>query len=102
MKTLNMFYLIIYCTQKLHNDFIFLCNIVLPPVDYSWNHQYHCWNLQDNRAVVRMFIALSIVWEYITMHGPVNVEFTERLIVYEKKYLGPRWREWHAYGDECI
>jgi len=32
--------------------------IVLPPVGHSSNHQYHCWNLQDNRNVVRIFIAL--------------------------------------------
>ena len=27
MKTLNIFYLIIYWTQKVHNDFIFLCSL---------------------------------------------------------------------------
>ena len=58
MVTLNIFYLVICWTQKVHNDFIFLCSIVLPPVGRSSNHQYHCWNLQDNRAVVRIFIAL--------------------------------------------
>ena len=58
MKTLNMFDLVIYCTQKVHNDFIFRCSIVLPPVGHSLNHEYHCWNLHDNRAVVRIFIAL--------------------------------------------
>ena len=26
MKTLNIFYLVIYWTQKVHNDFIFLCS----------------------------------------------------------------------------
>jgi len=30
----------------------------LPPVGHSSNHEYHCWNLQDSRAVVRIFIAL--------------------------------------------
>ena len=58
MKTLNMFYLIIYWTQKAHNDFIFLCSIVLLAISHSSNHEYHCWNLQDNRAVVWIFIAL--------------------------------------------
>jgi len=58
MKTLSMFYLVIYCTQKVHNDFIFLCSIVLPPFGHSSNHEYHCWKLQDYRAVVRNFIAL--------------------------------------------
>jgi len=27
MKTLNIFYLVIYWTQKVHNDFIFLCSL---------------------------------------------------------------------------
>jgi len=58
MKALDMFYLIIYWTQKVYNDFTFLCSILLPPVGHSSNHDYHCWNLQDNRAVVRIFIAL--------------------------------------------
>jgi len=38
MKTLNMFYFVIYWTQKVHNDFIFLCGIVLPPVGHSSDH----------------------------------------------------------------
>jgi len=58
VKTLNMFYLVIYWTQKVPNYFIFLCSIVLPPAGHSSNHEYHCWNLQDNRAVFRIFIAL--------------------------------------------
>jgi hypothetical protein len=58
MKTLNRVYLLIYWTQKVHNDFIFLCSIALPPVDHSSNHQYHCWNLQNDRAVFRIFTAL--------------------------------------------
>ena len=56
--TLSMFYLLIYWTQKVHNDFIFLYSILLPPVGHSSNHEYRCWNLQDHRAVVRNFIAL--------------------------------------------
>jgi len=60
MKTLNMFYLVIYWTQKVHNDFVFLCCIVLPSVGHSSNHEYHCWKLQGNRAVVWRFIALLI------------------------------------------
>ena len=31
---------------------------MLPPVGHSSNHECHCRNLQDNRAVVRIFIAL--------------------------------------------
>ena len=58
LKTLNMFYLSIYWTRKVHNNFIFLCSIVLSPVSHSSNHQYHCWNLQDSRAVVWIFITL--------------------------------------------
>ena len=58
MKTLNMFYLVIYWTQKAHNDLIFLCSIVLTTVGHSSNYEYHCWNLQDNRVVVRIFISL--------------------------------------------
>ena len=27
---------------NLHNDFIFLCSILLPPVGHSSNHEYHC------------------------------------------------------------
>ena len=56
MKTLNMFYLVIYWTQKLHNYFIFLCSILLPPVRHSSDHEYHCCNLQDSRTVVRIFM----------------------------------------------
>ena len=55
VKTFNMFYLIIYWTQKVHNDFIFLYGIILPPVSHSSNHEYHYWNLRDNRAVVQIF-----------------------------------------------
>ena len=58
MKALNMFYLVIYWTQKINNYFIFLCSIVLPSAGHSSNHEYHCWNLQDNRAVFRGFTAL--------------------------------------------
>ena len=42
MKTLNMFYLLIYGKQKVYNDFIFLCSMVLPPVGHTSNHKYHC------------------------------------------------------------
>jgi len=37
---------------------LFLCSIVLPPVGHCSNRKYHCWNLQDNRPVVRIFMAL--------------------------------------------
>jgi len=58
MKTLNKFHLVIYWTQNVHNDFIFLCSIVLLHVGHSSNHEHYCWNLHDNRAAVRTFIAL--------------------------------------------
>ena len=32
-----MSYLVIYWTQNAHNDFIFRCTIVLPPVGHSEN-----------------------------------------------------------------
>ena len=41
-----------YCAVVLHS-----C-IVLPPVSHTSNHQYHCCQLADNRAVIRIFIAL--------------------------------------------
>ena len=36
----------------------FLCSIVLPPVGHSSKQEYHFLNLQDNRAVFQIFIAL--------------------------------------------
>ena len=41
-----------YCAVVLHS-----C-IVLPPVGHSSNHQCHCCELTDNRAVLRIFSAL--------------------------------------------
>ena len=41
-----------YCAVVLHS-----C-IVLPPVSHSSNHQYHCCQLTDNRAVFGICIAL--------------------------------------------
>ena len=58
MKTLNMFYFVIYWTQKLHNDFIFIFSIVLPPVGHTSNYEYHFCQLTDSRAVFQIFIAL--------------------------------------------
>ena len=42
MKILNMFLSRNLLNTKVHNDFIFLCSIVLPPVGHSSNHEYHC------------------------------------------------------------
>jgi len=58
MKTLNTFYPVIYWTQKVHSDLIYLCSTVLPPVSHSTNHEYRRWNFRDDRTVVRNFIAL--------------------------------------------
>jgi len=58
MKTLNCMLqagppsLHYYCTIVLHS-----C-IALPPVGHSSNHEYHCCQLTDNRAVFRIVIAL--------------------------------------------
>ena len=41
-----------YCAVVLHS-----C-ILLPPVGHSSNHQYHCCQLTDNRAVFRIVITL--------------------------------------------
>ena len=54
MKTLNMSYPVIYWTQKINSDFIILRNIV----GQSSNYEYYWWNLQDNQALVWIFIAL--------------------------------------------
>ena len=77
MKTLNMFYLVIYWTQKVHNDFIFLYSIVLPPVGHSSNHEYHCCNFARKSSCVsnffrsfKVFIWLSLVYVW---HGIVFI-----------------------------
>jgi len=67
VKTLNMFYLSIYWTQEVHNDFMFLCSIVLPRVGHFSNHEYHCWNLQDNGAVVRIVIAIFKDFSWLSL-----------------------------------
>jgi len=58
MKTLNTFYLIIYWTQKVYNDFIFLCSLHCHLSATLQTMSDTVVNLQDNRAVVRIFIAL--------------------------------------------
>jgi len=91
MKTLNMFHPVIYWTQTVHNDFILLCSIVLPPVGHSSNHECKCWNLQDNRAVGRIFIALlrfsvdspSYIYDKISLNSSWN-EKTSRQKIVEK------------------
>jgi len=87
MKTLNIFYPAIYWTQKVHNDLIFLCSIVLPPVGHSSNYEYHCWNLQDNQTLVRIFIALlrfsvdSPSYNVILRRVRVTIEAVENQIL---------------------
>jgi hypothetical protein len=43
MKTLNIFYLIIYWTQKVHNDFIFLCSLHCIPYKCSSASEVHAY-----------------------------------------------------------
>ena len=63
----------IYWTQKVHNDFIFLCSIVLPPVSHSSNHEYHCCQLTRQSSCssnfyrsFKVFIWLSLTKENST------------------------------------
>jgi len=49
------FYLVICWIQKVHNDFIFLCSNVLPPVGHSSNHEYHCYQLTRQSSCVSNF-----------------------------------------------
>jgi hypothetical protein len=41
MKTFNIFYLVIYITQKVHNDFIFLCSLHCVPYKCSSASEVH-------------------------------------------------------------
>jgi len=41
MKTLNIFYLVIYWTQKVHNNFIFLCSLQCVPYKCSSASEVH-------------------------------------------------------------
>ena len=58
MKTLN--YLLQAGPPSLHyyRAVVLHSCIVLPPVGHSSNHEYHCYQLADNRDVFRNFIAL--------------------------------------------
>ena len=58
MKTLNIFYLVIYWTQKVHNDFIFLYSLHCHLSATLQTISITVVSLQDNRAVFRIFIAL--------------------------------------------
>ena len=57
-KIWNNFYFVIYWTQKVHNDFIFLCSLHCHLLATHQNPSIIVVNLQDNRAVFRIFIAL--------------------------------------------
>jgi len=50
-----------YCAVVLHS-----C-IVLPPVCHSSNHQYHCCQLTDNRAMFRNVIALLMCFLWLSL-----------------------------------
>ena len=41
-KRLNIFYVVIYRTQKVHNDITILCSILLSSFGHFSNHEYHC------------------------------------------------------------
>jgi len=58
MKNLNIFYLVIYWTQKVHNDFIFLCSLHCVPLATLQTVSIIVVILQDNWAVFWIFIAL--------------------------------------------
>ena len=58
MKTLKKFYLLIYWKQKVHNDFIFLCSLHCHLSATLQTMGIIVVNLQVNRAVFRIFIAL--------------------------------------------
>ena len=62
MKTLNIFYLIIYWIQKGHNDFIFLCSLHCVPSATLQTISITVVNLQDNfYHTFKVFIWLSLV-----------------------------------------
>ena len=50
---------------------------VLPPVGLSSNHQYHCCQLTDNRAVFRIFVALL----RFSVDSPSYVDWTKTFIL---------------------
>ena len=69
MVTVNMFYIVIYWTQKGTQWPHFLCSIVLPPVGHSSKHEYHCCQLTRQSSCVsnfyrtfKIFIWLSIIY----------------------------------------
>ena len=50
-----------YCAVVLHS-----C-IILPPVDNSSNHEYHCCQFTRHRAVFQIFIALFKVFIWLSL-----------------------------------
>ena len=55
MKTLKMFYLAIYWTQELHNDFIFLCSVSTAI----------CWPLL-NSINVEIYKTIELWFEFLS------------------------------------
>jgi len=51
----QIFYLVIYWAQKVHNDFILLCNIVLPPAGHS-----------SNRIIIETYKTLEMWFEFLS------------------------------------
>ena len=79
-----------YCAVVLHS-----C-IVLPPVGHSSNHQYHCFQLTDNRAAFRIFIALLRFSFDCPSYLPLNTMPYTTICMYLHRYCceNPKYRRY--------
>jgi len=69
------FYLVIYWTRKVHNSFIFLCSLHRHLSATLQTIGITAFDLQDNRAVVWIFIWLSLVRPRIPhVHNATSVK----------------------------
>jgi len=75
MKTLNIFYPVIYWTQEEHNDFIFLCSIVLPPIGHSSNHKYHwCQLTRQSSCGWNFYRTFKVsIWLSLVLHNYISI-----------------------------
>jgi len=108
-KILNMFYLIIYWTQKVCNDFMFLCSIVLKTVTLIlltwsiWWARYNAsrWQIGFNSAFkwLNMFY-LIIYWTqkyamtsflYVVSHCHLSATIQTKLKAWERKKIFKPW-----------
>jgi len=55
MKNLNIFHIVIYWTQMVHNDFIFLCSIALPPVGHLFKPSVSLLKLTRQSSCISNF-----------------------------------------------